>query len=301
LDASAADRYRARFRAVLEYIDAHLDEDLGVERLGGVTAFSKYHFHRQFSGLFGMGVSRYVQLVRLKRASYLLAFRADSVVDIALASGYAGPEAFARAFRKNTGQSPSEFREQPRWDLWHPAFEPLNQVRTRQMKTQSRGEQVRLVEFNTTRVAVLEHRGDPRLLGDSIRRFIDWRRQNGLSPRVSETFNIAYDNPAETEPEAFRMDLCVSTEREVTDNPYGIVVKTIPGGRCAVLTHVGSDDNLADTAQFLYAEWLPQSGEEPRDFPLYFRRVKFFPDVPEHEAVTEVFLPLCARDRAGGG
>jgi hypothetical protein len=30
-----------------------------------------------------------------------------------------------------------------------------------------------------------------------------------------------------------------------------------------------------------------------RDFPIYLQRVKFFPDVPENEAITDVFLPLC--------
>jgi AraC family transcriptional regulator len=78
----------------------------------------------------------------------------------------------------------------------------------------------------------------------------------------------------------------------VTPNAFGVVSKTIPGGRCAVLRHVGSDDNLAATVRYLYAEWLPQSGEEPRDFPLFLQRVRFFPDVPEHEAATDVFLPL---------
>jgi AraC family transcriptional regulator len=33
-------------------------------------------------------------------------------------------------------------------------------------------------------------------------------------------------------------------------------------------------------------------GEALRDFPVFFQRVIFFPDVPEHEAVTDVFLPL---------
>jgi len=37
---------------------------------------------------------------------------------------------------------------------------------------------------------------------------------------------------------------------------------------------------------------LPGSGAELRDFPLYVQRVKFFPEVPEHEAVTDAFLPL---------
>jgi AraC family transcriptional regulator len=40
---------------------------------------------------------------------------------------------------------------------------------------------------------------------------------------------------------------------------------------------------------------LPQSDEELRDFPLFFQRVSFFPDVAESEAVTDVFLPLKGR------
>ncbi|WP_408605894.1 hypothetical protein [Mastigocladopsis repens] len=42
----------------------------------------------------------------------------------------------------------------------------------------------------------------------------------------------------------------------------------------------------------MYSIWLPLSGEEPRDFPLYLQRVSFFPDVPEYEAITDIFLPL---------
>jgi AraC family transcriptional regulator len=58
------------------------------------------------------------------------------------------------------------------------------------------------------------------------------------------------------------------------------------------LRHIGSDDNLRQSISYLYSQWLPQSGEEPRDFPLYLQRIHFFPDVPEHEVITDVFLPL---------
>jgi AraC family transcriptional regulator len=71
-----------------------------------------------------------------------------------------------------------------------------------------------------------------------------------------------------------------------------VIAKLIPAGRCAVLRHVGSDDTLGQTIAYLYSEWLPQSGAELRDFPLFCERVEFFPDVPEHEAVTDVYLPL---------
>lgn len=39
-------------------------------------------------------------------------------------------------------------------------------------------------------------------------------------------------------------------------------------------------------------QWLPQSGEAPRDFPLFLERLTCFPDVPEHEAVVDIYLPL---------
>lgn len=284
--------YLARFRQVLEYIDTHLDEDLTVERLASVAAFSKYHFHRQFSELFGIGVYRYVQLCRLKRAGHQLAFRGDSIIDIALQNGYESPEAFSRAFKKALGQSPSDFREQPQWESWHATYQPSSELRRSHMKPQTQAEQIRIVQFPETRIAVLEHCGDLQRIGDTVRRFIAWRKHNSLPPRISATYNLFFDDPAQVAPEDFRMDICAATDQEISANEYGVVAKTIPAGRCAVLRHVGSNDTLPATVHLLYAEWLPQSGEELRDFPLFFQRVSFFPDVAESEAVTDVFLPL---------
>ncbi|HEU0149077.1 MAG TPA: GyrI-like domain-containing protein, partial [Bradyrhizobium sp.] len=51
-------------------------------------------------------------------------------------------------------------------------------------------------------------------------------------------------------------------------------------------------DNLEPAALYLYRDWLPASGEEARDFPIYCQRLSFFPEVPEHEAVADLFLPL---------
>jgi AraC family transcriptional regulator len=289
----SANTYRSRFRKVLEYIDLHLDDDLTIDLLSNVAAFSKYHFHRQFSEFLGISVYKYVQLTRLKRASYQLAFRDwMPIVDISLASGYENHESFSRAFKKSIGQTPSEFREHPQWNSWHLIYQPLSDVRSEHMKPDNQLDNVNIILFKETKVAVLEHRGDPNLIGDSVRKFIEWRKQNNLSPQVSDTFNILYDNPSETSSENFRVDICASTERDVTDNSFGIVKKTIPSGRCAVLRYIGDDANLGESITYLYSNWLPLSGEELRDFPLFLQRVKFFPDVPAREAIIELFLPL---------
>ena len=147
---------------------------------------------------------------------------------------------------------------------------------------------VRIVDVEQIGVAVLEHRGHRNDMGASTRRFVEWRRQNGLPPKTSATYNVVYKHAADD----CHYDLCAATSRAVADNAYGVVGKTIPAGRCALLRHVGTEDALGNAVSFLYATWLPQSGEKLRDFPLYFHRVNLFPDVPEHEWITDIYLPL---------
>lgn len=284
--------YHARLQRVLAYIDAHLDEPLSIAVLSSVAAFSPWHFQRQFTALCGIGVHRYVQLARLKRASYRLAFRGDaSVIEIALDSGYDAPEAFSRAFKQRVGQTPSAFRKQPQWAPWNTAFQPVGHIRMIHMAQDFTG-RVQLVEVPDTTVALLEHRGDPALIMESVARFIAWRKAAGLPPRTSATFNIWYDDPASTPADQFRMGLAAATERAVEPNDAGVAASVIPGGRCAVLRHTGSDDTLRVATQYLYGVWLPQSAEEPRDFPPYCRRITFGPDVPENQIVTDIYLPL---------
>jgi AraC family transcriptional regulator len=160
------------------------------------------------------------------------------------------------------------------------------------MNPEHRPESVKIVDFPATRVGVLEHRGDPKRLGDTIRTFIEWRKQNNLPPELSATFNLVYGDPNETPPDDFRLDLCAGITRPVAENAHGVVERIIPAGRCALLRHVGSDDTLGASLKYLYATWLPSSGEELRDFPLYVQRVNLFPDVREHEAIVDIFLPL---------
>ena len=288
-----ASAYRARLRKVLEHIDAHLDEPLCVERLSGVAGFSQYHFHRQFAALYGLGVYAYVKALRLRRASYQLAFRAQQpIIDVAMASGYESHDAFARAFKKQLGQTPAAFRAHPLWHAWHAEDRRLRELRSLYMRPSEQKREVQIIDFPATRVGLLSHRGDPARIGETIRDFIRWRKESGCSPPESATFNLLYGAPEEAEAESFRLDLCATIARDVRPNPYGVIESTIPAGRCAVLRHVGSDDTLGASLHHLYANWLPASGEEPRDFPLFLRRVKFFPDVPEHEAVSELHLPL---------
>lgn len=121
--------------------------------------------------------------------------------------------------------------------------------------------QVEIVEFPGSKVAVFEHRGNPDLIGNSVQKFIEWSKQNQIPfiPRV--IYNLVYDDPAITEPEKYRFDICVAVNSDVKENKYGVVNKIIPSGSCAMLRHIGTDENIAETVSYLYREWLPSNGE----------------------------------------
>lgn len=287
MNTSREDLYAERFNKVFDHIERHLDDALSVEQLSQVAHFSKFHFHRQFSDYCGISVMRYIQLMRLKRASYRLAFNTlERITEIALDAGFENPESFSRAFKATFGQTPSEFRKQPKWQPWNERYRFPIQDRKTNME-------VKIFNFEEIPIAVLEHRGPPDLVNDSVKIFIDWRKSSGLSPvKTSDTFGIAYDNPDTTAPQDFRFDICGSVTERVPANPQGVINKVIPAGRCAVIRHQGSHQRIGEAVYYLYRDWLPGSGEELRDFPLFFHYLNLITDTPEHELLTDVCLPL---------
>src|ERR1700733_8469784 len=209
---AALENYHARMQRVLDHIDQHLDDDLGLEVLSGVAAFSKYHFHRQFAATFGLSVHRYVQLARMKHASHrLVAEDAKNVTEIAMDAGYDAPDAFARAFRRWLQQSPSSFRRSPDWALWLTAFGPLENARSKIMQVVFDQDDVMIRDVPATSVAIIEHRGDRVRLPETFQRLRAWRNAAGLSPEKSSTFMVFRSERCPENPADYSADLCAET------------------------------------------------------------------------------------------
>ncbi|MEH6445099.1 MAG: AraC family transcriptional regulator [Oceanospirillaceae bacterium] len=284
-------RYQQKMGVVFDYIDQHLDEELNLALLSEVACFSKFHFHRQFCEYTGISLFKYLQLLRLKRASYQLVFNLDiSVLDIALDAQFSSSESFSRAFKKTFAQTPSQFRAAPLWKPWHQKYQ----------YNISRGKvdmdiamTVNLIAFEETKIAVYEHKGAVERLNYSIEAFIAWRKRTQLSPiNSSATFGLAYSDPATTVPEDFKFDICGEVIKPVAKNDDGIVNKFIPAGLCAQIVHLGSHSLLDEKIHYLYGQWLPESGYSLRDFPCFFKYINFFGQVSEDKLITEIYLPI---------
>ena len=57
--------YRERIVRTLVYIQQHLDDELELEQVAGVAAFSSFHFHRIFRGLIGETLKEHIRRLRL--------------------------------------------------------------------------------------------------------------------------------------------------------------------------------------------------------------------------------------------
>ena len=64
--------YIERVNAVIDYIEAHLADELSLSTLADVAHFSPYHFHRVFSTLVGETLSRFISRLRIERSATLL-------------------------------------------------------------------------------------------------------------------------------------------------------------------------------------------------------------------------------------
>ena len=107
---STSDEHPAAIRRVLSYAEQHLRHRLDVERLAEIAGLSRAHFVRTFTKAVGMSPSSYVLQQRMRSAQRLLLATDSTIAEIASASGFADSNYFAKAFRRQTRETPSEFR-----------------------------------------------------------------------------------------------------------------------------------------------------------------------------------------------
>ncbi len=107
---AAPDLPRGQVRRVLDYIEAHLDEELTLAELAGIACLSPYHFSRCFKRAIGVGPQRYTVQRRVERAKALMRRNDQTLAAVAATVGFADQSHFTAVFRRETGTTPGRFR-----------------------------------------------------------------------------------------------------------------------------------------------------------------------------------------------
>ena len=101
---------RGRLRAVVEYIEEHLDATPTLEQLAAVVQLSPYHFARQFKAATGLPPHQYVIARRVERAKQLLQGGDLSLAEVAACAGFSDQSQFSYHFKRLVGVTPGQFQ-----------------------------------------------------------------------------------------------------------------------------------------------------------------------------------------------
>ena len=98
--------------SVTEYIKNNLTaDDLSQGAMAEMAGISREYFSRIFKNITGMNYSKWLNTIRLEKATELLADEERSLTEVAMLSGFQSIPSFNRVFREEKGLAPGEYRK----------------------------------------------------------------------------------------------------------------------------------------------------------------------------------------------
>ena len=279
-----AEQYQRQLDAVTDYIYAHLDDDLSLETLAHVSGFSRYHWHRIYRAVRGETAAQTVRRLRLERAAAMLTETSWPVERIAWKAGFTGTEVFSRAFLRSYGTTPSRFRNDGRAASSGSSMMSCGSGLTSPVR-EAPGWPVRVEARCGYRLAVSEHRGSYMDIGRAFSRVRDRVGSGSMMVAI-------YEDDPDAVPPADLRSAAGTVVDPGTRIPHDLAERLVPAGRYAIMRYVGPYSSMHVAYLWLYGQWLPSSGEEPRDHPVIEEYLTDPATTPPVHAVTDILLPL---------
>ena len=203
---------------------------------------------------------------------------------IAWKAGFSGTEVFSRAFLRSYRTTPGRFRIGGRPTSIDSSVTSCGSGSTSSVR-EAPGWAVRVETRRGYRLAVSEHRGSYMDIGRAFSRVRDRVDSGSLMVAIYE------DDPDAVPPADLR-----SAAGTVVDPgmkiPHDLAERMVPAGRYAIMRYIGPYSSMHAAYLWLYGQWLPSSGEEPRDHPIIEEYLTDPAITPPVDAVTDILLPL---------
>lgn len=277
-DFQMNDDYVECVNRVIKHIDENLESKLTVENLSELTFFSKFHFHKIFTGATGETLAAFVIRRRLERAISFFKHAPElSVTDVALRVGFQSPEHFSRSFKDRFGITAKQFRDE---DVADPQslknrkiYQELSDQSFYHVYQQSRQMpqpefEVQIRELPKTEIAYISETfgEDGTNLLHAYNDLMDWAKAKHLFVPESKRFAISRDDIEITPANQYRMEFCISVPPN-TETGGRISNGTVYGGTYALIHVVGDIHKVAQAWDYMYQSWLPSSRYHPIDEP----------------------------------
>jgi AraC family transcriptional regulator len=284
------EEYEKRVNLLILHINQHLDEPLKLDDLAQVACFSPFHLHRIFSAFTGIPMGEYIRRLRMERAVLQLSHTRRPVTHIAFEAGYDSLASFSKAFRQAYGLRPSDVRRE---HITHLPFRngKTELSRRMEMKPEIRTYPDRKIVYITRKG--FEGNTFNKAADKAFTVLCDYMSKNRFWEYECGCLGICPDDCTTTQPEKCHYIGAFFVDDKTPAQPEGEVkVGKIDGGRFAVFTYQGPFEGLTGFWSSVYRDWLPASGEKPRDvdpFEVYLDDKK---KTRPEDLRTEVHIPI---------
>jgi AraC family transcriptional regulator len=270
--------YETRITRVTDFIYAHLDEDLDLDRLADVAAMSRWHWHRVYAAMRGESVVATVRRLRLQRAASELANSDAPIEEVARRSGYDNIQSFTRIFADAYGMPPGRYRKEGS----HTDFAPGRGAPIAHYE-------VRIVALPATEAFVEDHTGSYMEIGQAFDRLFSKLGARGMITPDVRMMGVYRDDPSAVPVDSLRSQAGAILGTAVNaDLPR----TALRAGEYAVLRHKGPYADMPGAYRWLFGTWLPQSRREAADAPVLEEYLNNPRDTPPADLLTDLYLPL---------
>ena len=275
------ENYNDRLNRVLDFVYAHLEDDLSFDRLADVACLSPYHWSRIYSAMRGETIVATIRRLRLQRAADRLANSDLDIGTVAARAGYSSTDTFGRAFKDAFAMSPAAYREQGS----HAAFKAAHAA------SDASTFPVTVEHLPERRCAGIDHTGSYMEIDHAMGRLFTELDARHALPAQPAMIGVFFDDP-DLGPEAeLRSRACLPVADSVTiDAP--LVETVLRGGPYAKLSYKGPYADMRGAYRWFLGVWLPASGYEPDDAPIFEAYLNDPREVPQSELRTDIHLPL---------
>ena len=280
---SSREEYQKRVNIIVEHINNNLDHELNLNTLAELSHFSPYHFHRIVRAFLGEPIGAYITRIRVETAARLLRYSDLPVNEIAANVGYDVPSSLTKAFKQYYGISPIDYRNNKEYII----------INRPEMKSDFKLNEPTIVEIQPKKAIYIHRKGNYSEVDYPGTWKLLWKfvMENNLFSNDMEHIGMYHDDPKVTEPGKLRTDICLAITKPAI--PKGEVgVKEIAGGKYVVFNYKGSYQKLEDAYNYIYANWLPDSGYELRNIPMFEIYRNNPADTNPEDLQTAIYLPI---------
>lgn len=303
INLQSKNEYLHSIYKVQDYIENHIYDPISIEILADVAGFSKFHFHRIFKAIVQESLAHYVNRLKLEKSTILLIHRRDmTVTEIAYHLGFTDSAVFSRTFKNHYKVSPTYYRNQYSKNCKDSFKISQYNEFVSEIECKSKGESVQgnieIIVVEDIRVAYARYIGSYKNLditmSQLLKKLLKYANEHNLNlSEEMKVLAIYHDNPEFTEAHQLRTSLCITIPEDTIireTNDIGSMI--IPCGKYVVGHFEIFQNQYSEAWDFMYGEWLTNSGYKPRDsfpFEVYLNNPKTH---SQNKHLVDIYLPI---------